>query len=296
MRTKNLLAAALAFAAAVGLSRWAVAEDPPAAARNVAPAGEKVEVAQTFRSGQIIGLPVRNKAGQNLGSINDLVVELNTGKICYAALAHGGFAGIGAKLFAVPWQAMTFVFGERDHHFVFDVTEEELKKAPGFDTYNWPNVADPKWAAAVKPNSAAPAEEPAARDEVGPAGQIAADHVYRVSVLKGMKVRNPAHEDLGHLYEFVLHVQEGQVGYAVLSHGSIAGIGGKLFAIPLDAFQLKHQADDKFFVLDVSAAKLKEAPGFDASNWPDLASPDWARDIDRHWESIRTAAKPTRTE
>src|SRR5687768_3742813 len=70
----------------------------------------KVEVATSFRSSELIGMEVRDRTGKDLGKIEDLVVELNSGDIRYAALSFGGFAGFGDKLFAVPWQSMTFKF------------------------------------------------------------------------------------------------------------------------------------------------------------------------------------------
>src|SRR5438309_2131948 len=66
----------------------------------------KVAISHTFRTGEIIGLHVRNKAGENIGKIDDLVIDMKSGEVCYATLMHGGVAGIRSKLFAIPWQSM----------------------------------------------------------------------------------------------------------------------------------------------------------------------------------------------
>src|SRR5262245_32568727 len=87
---------------------------------------QKVEVQTLFRMSTITGMPVKNAAGKDLGKIEDLVIELNSGDIRYAALSFGGFASLGDKLFAVPWRAMSFKFGETESYFVFDVSEEQL--------------------------------------------------------------------------------------------------------------------------------------------------------------------------
>ena len=89
----------------------------------------------------LIGDDVRNNAGENLGKIEEIMIDLKTGSIAYAVLSFGGFLGLGDKLFAVPWQAMEIDLGE--HEFVLDVDEERLKNAPGFDKDNWPESADP---------------------------------------------------------------------------------------------------------------------------------------------------------
>ena len=89
----------------------------------------------------LIGDDVRNNAGETLGKIEEIMVDINTGSVAYAVLSFGGFLGMGDKLFAVPWQAMQIDLDE--HEFVLDVDEERLKNAPGFDKDNWPEGADP---------------------------------------------------------------------------------------------------------------------------------------------------------
>lgn len=88
----------------------------------------------------INGTNVNNSQGENLGQIKDLMINLHTGRIEYAVLSFGGVMGIGDKLFAVPWQALTV--DERNEQILLDVPKERLKNAPGFDKNNWPNFAD----------------------------------------------------------------------------------------------------------------------------------------------------------
>ena len=52
------------------------------------------------------GRSVRNPAGEDLGKIEELMIDLPTGRLAYAVISFGGFLGIGDKLFAVPWQAL----------------------------------------------------------------------------------------------------------------------------------------------------------------------------------------------
>ena len=95
----------------VSLVGMTLAAAPVFAADGDAKAPGKVEVQYSYRGGTIVGMPVHNDAGKKLGKIEDLVVDLGTGKIRYAALSFGGFLGVGDKLFAVPWGAMTFKYG-----------------------------------------------------------------------------------------------------------------------------------------------------------------------------------------
>jgi|SRR5689334_20644559 sporulation protein YlmC with PRC-barrel domain len=83
---------------------------------------------------------VVNAAGENLGRIQDYMLDLDSGRIAYCVLSFGGFLGMGDKLFAVPWQAMKL--DTANHCFILDVSKERLKNAPGFDKDQWPGSAD----------------------------------------------------------------------------------------------------------------------------------------------------------
>jgi hypothetical protein len=63
--------------------------------------------------------------------------------IAYAVLSFGGFLGMGDKLFAVPWKAMTLV--QDEEYFLLDVDKAVLEDAPGFDKDSWPDFSDSNW-------------------------------------------------------------------------------------------------------------------------------------------------------
>lgn len=101
--------------------------------------------------------------------------------------------------------------------------------------------------------------------------------VLSASTLKGDKVVNARDEDLGKVDEIMIDVSSGRVAYAVLSFGGFLGMGDKLFAIPWS--RLKVDEARKCFILDVDKATLEKAPGFDKSNWPDMADTTWGNQI-----------------
>jgi hypothetical protein len=107
-----------------------------------------------------------------------------------------------------------------------------------------------------------------------------------------MKVKDSAGKDLGTVNELVVDLKDGKVRYGVLSSGGVAGIGAKLFAIPFHDFKLQQTADQKFFALNITPDKLRDAPAFDANRWPNMANPKWASEIDQFYGSMRTAERP----
>src|SRR4029077_17651118 len=82
----------------------------------------------------LIGDNVVNRAGENLGKIEELMLDLEKGRVAYAVLSFGGVMGIGEKLFAIPFEALKL--DSTREHFTLDVDKDKLKNAPGFDKHN----------------------------------------------------------------------------------------------------------------------------------------------------------------
>jgi sporulation protein YlmC with PRC-barrel domain len=104
--------------------------------------GPEVMAAET-----LTGDPVVNAKGDELGKVSDIMVDVRRGRVAYAVLSCGGFLGIGDKLFAIPWSALTLDADRKC--FVLDVERARLEAAPGFDKDHWPSMGDPQWAAEV---------------------------------------------------------------------------------------------------------------------------------------------------
>ncbi|HYW42797.1 MAG TPA: PRC-barrel domain-containing protein [Bryobacteraceae bacterium] len=116
--------------------------------------------------------------------------------------------------------------------------------------------------------------------------------VLSASTLGGDSVRNPAGEDLGKVDEIMIDIPSGRVAYAVLSFGGVLGIGNKLFALPWSTLRVNE--DDKCFILDVDKQTLESAPGFDKTDWPDMADHTWGSEVflyygaTPYWEDEKT--------
>jgi len=100
-----------------------------------------------FRIDKIIGSRVINIQGKDIGSIDNLVMDIDTGSIVYAVLEFGGFLSFGDKLFAVPWQSLAALPVEGT--FILDQSKARLEKAPGFNKNDWPDIGDKGWGAGI---------------------------------------------------------------------------------------------------------------------------------------------------
>jgi sporulation protein YlmC with PRC-barrel domain len=88
----------------------------------------------------IIGDKVENFQGDDLGTIEDLMINLHTGRIEYVVLEYGSLLGLGGKYFAIPFEELRIASGR--HVFILDRDEEYLRESPGFDKNHWPDTND----------------------------------------------------------------------------------------------------------------------------------------------------------
>jgi sporulation protein YlmC with PRC-barrel domain len=98
----------------------------------------------SFKSSDLIGKVVKGTNGDKLGSIKDLMVDPQRGRIVYGIIAHGGVLGIGDRLVAVPWGA--FDTREQDSLRI-DLDKAKLEAGPNFADGDWSVLSDPEFLA-----------------------------------------------------------------------------------------------------------------------------------------------------
>jgi sporulation protein YlmC with PRC-barrel domain len=98
----SLLLASAAFAAEDNATTTA---SPPATAMQSA---SSTSFQGDWRASKVVGLNVYNEKNENVGSINDLLMD-KSGGIKAAVISVGGFLGMGARLVAVPFDKVKFV-------------------------------------------------------------------------------------------------------------------------------------------------------------------------------------------
>jgi len=101
--------------------------------------GPRIMAADTLEGDKVF-----NNAGDELGEIKNIMIDVPNGRVAYAVLSFGGFLGMGNKLFAIPWDVLQL--DTESKCFVLDVAREKLEAAPGFDKDHWPSMADQRWA------------------------------------------------------------------------------------------------------------------------------------------------------
>jgi sporulation protein YlmC with PRC-barrel domain len=110
-----------------------IPEQPQAGAAGPEATGSIVLSSQSdmeLRGDWIIGAKVLSMTGESIGSITDVIVDAEGGRITAAVLSVGGFLGIGAKQVAVDWARLQVNWDASE--ILLELTREEAEAAPEY--------------------------------------------------------------------------------------------------------------------------------------------------------------------
>jgi sporulation protein YlmC with PRC-barrel domain len=91
-------------------------------------------------SSKVAGTVVYNPRGDRLGSIDDVVIDKRSGRVRYAALEFGGFLGMGADRYPIPWNMLKYDTGLDG--YVVPLEKAQLEKAPRYAETSTPEYTD----------------------------------------------------------------------------------------------------------------------------------------------------------
>lgn len=119
-----------------------------------------------------------------------------------------------------------------------------------------------------------------AQQQESRAQQTAQVRDMRASKILGANVKGANGKDLGNVQDLIVDTSSGRANYAILAFGGFLGFGEKLFAYPMNQF---NATGEDQLVLNVSEDKLKNAPGFDRSNWPTWGTGGYRGEVDKYF-------------
>ena len=233
-----------------------------------------------WRANESIGVDVVGADGEDLGRVEDIVLDRDESRIAYVIVSYGGVLGFWDKHFAVPWQA----FGQNaDRKLLLGINPEQLKSAPGFDKDTLPNTADPLFHEGVhsfydtKPYSLE--EQKEAHAEAHATQQEQADErafdwgswvnrkndttwARRLGELIGKNIENAQNQIIAKLDDVIVDSREARIVYAVVSYGGTLGFAADTAIIPWNALRLNLERET--YVTGATLDQLDQAKLSDA--------------------------------
>jgi PRC-barrel domain len=138
---RNCRGEALILTMVIGLSCAAAAADapppePPAAATPPespapAPGPPTTIVLHQDEIQGLLGKPVRDGAGEDMGHIVNVIVD-RTGQARAVVIDFGGFLGVGSRKIAVDWNALHFAPDGKRDVITLDLNKDQVKAAPEY--------------------------------------------------------------------------------------------------------------------------------------------------------------------
>jgi len=280
-KIRTVLAPALALAVASAFLAPGVQARTAPGGQYAAPAhlgsGWQAQQPRVFRATQLIGKEVKSTNDVDVGKINDLVVNMDTGDVRYAVLSLSGDVGIGeSRLYAIPVKALKM--GATRDDLVMDVDASKWKEQKPFTASNWPDLRNSGYWSEIDRVSGLPAVQPAET-------YVA----FRASELIGKDVRDVEGKNLGNIRDLVIDMNKQKVHYAVLEFEPGHAQFDRLFQFPISSFAFPEARSGNFntarLVLDVEPSQLKSMHGFARNRWPDINSLGNLAATDRYLKS-----------
>jgi sporulation protein YlmC with PRC-barrel domain len=233
------------------------------------------------KSTKIIGTDVRNVSDQHIGRVDDLVVDLQSGRILYAVVSVGGFLGVGDRLVAVPASALK----EHGKGLELDADKQKLTDAPEFvkDRDRRSEMTSSDFIGkdykyfgqtAWWEGASAPATGAASAAQRFANAQLASD-------LPSTDVKDTSGQKIGDVDNVMVDLPASRVVYVIFAPDSNLDLKNNYYALPPSA--LTPAPDRKSLSANITREKLAAAPSFDKSNWPDMSNPSWASRVYQYY-------------
>jgi len=241
------------------------------------------------RATDLLGAPVLDSADAQLGTLADIVIDPEDGRVQFVAVATAAdrLTGAGEHVMALPPDLLR---AGPERTILVNVTRTELAKAPVFADNAWPDAGDREWIAnAWRPFGLSPYwTVPPSVTNVRPPEIRTDEHAprppswrgARVSTLLEEPVRNADGSDIGKVEDLVFNMLNQRVAFAIVTPADDMDLPDRLLAVP---WRATAQASAQLLVgLDPSDAQ--RAPGFSPDAWPNMNDVQWLKEVNGFFE------------
>jgi sporulation protein YlmC with PRC-barrel domain len=222
----------------------------------------------------VIGATVKNKAGDTIGTIDDLILSSNA-NITSAVMSVGGVLGVGGKKVALPYKEFTAAPDGKTLYL--DKTEEQLKSMPAYDedkSVSSRTHTDHDTAAATSSPNRATSATSTQRDAAASSARTSgsAPHVLKAneqpaSALIGAEVVDRSDSKVGKIKDVIVSSGRGAQAVVTVGGSGVGNLGGKMVTVPLDDLTIKRDQDNPKHEPDkvqttMSLAQIDSMPEF----------------------------------
>jgi sporulation protein YlmC with PRC-barrel domain len=244
----------------------------PVVAQQAANTSNPNSLGQVAKANDVYGNEVISSDNQKVGKLNNLVVDLESGRILYGVVnASKGRVGVAPEIF-------TSTPTGNDKQLHANVDKAKIDGAPQFSSNDKPGETgqasfiaqvyqyfgqSPWWQGAT------------------PANEGSFHNVHKASEVIGTKVEDTSNQTIGKINNLMLDLPAGRVAFVIFSPDSSLNLGDNLYALPPQAVTLS--ANGKNLVTGLDRSKLASAPHFASNSWPNLSDPTFAGQVYQYY-------------
>ena len=211
------------------------------------------------KANAVLGQKVLNHQGKTLGTIENLIVDVDDSTVRYAVLSvqpQGRQDGQG-NLTPIPFQLLHT--RTNSSQLLLDIPQDKLSQAPRFTRNSWPDVSSSQWNTRVLEfhlrdqlsrqmgRDADQWDSQRFRDSVE-ASQFR--NQQRLTQIIGTRVQNDQGSQLGEIEDLAIRMSNGDIAFAVLSYSS--NNQQKVAAVPFGSLDIDLDADTASLSADKS--------------------------------------------
>lgn len=224
------------------------------------------------RANKIIGKEVRDASNQKIGKLDDMVLDLTSGRVLYAVVdtSNKGKAALPPGLF-------TETGGDNMH---ISVDRQKLDSAPQF-TSDIDKPGELSKADFISRVYQYYGQNEWWQGPNAPANQGSFNNVRKASELAGVDVKDVSNNKVGDVNSVAIDLAAGRVLYVIFSPDRDLKLGSDYYAIPPEAFSPNQ--DGKSLTSNLDRQRLASAPHFAKDNWSRLSDPAWAAQVYQHY-------------
>jgi len=238
---------------------------------------------------KLLGADIYNNAGQELGSVEDLIIDRDQNRATYVIVVSGEILGIGGTKIAVPWQEFTFDGTDR---VIADFAKVKMEDAPTIASLDDARFDDPDFHKNIYTFYGT---RPYALEKTTQYRDLVdydwAPFANRSGMMKwatplnkilGSDVTNPAGENIGDVKDVILDAREGHATFAMVSFGGVLGFFADTAAVPWT--ELKLGPDKEHYALDTTQGALDTAK-LGVDDYQRLENEEFSRSVHAAFDS-----------
>jgi sporulation protein YlmC with PRC-barrel domain len=263
MKQRTLIAAV----AAVSVLGWTAYAEHDEAKANTSGSFDSVQ-----RGSRLLGIEVRDSSDKKAGEVDDLVVDLETGRVLYAVV------DLGRNKVALPPGVFNRVTSSEAH---VDVSREKIDSAPKF-TSEVGSKAELNRASFVSQVHRHFGQNEWWQGNT-PADRGTFNNTHKLTDLRAAKVVNVQDQEMGKISNMAIDLPAGRIVYVLLGPDQSLDLGNALYALPPSLLTQNTKYEDTTFSANIDRAKLAAGPHFNRDNWSRLSDRAWAANVYSHY-------------